>query len=44
LVVCIKGVGLEVNVEKIKFFEQSAGKNPTKNTTHIFHACTPPWF
>jgi len=44
LVVCIKGVGLEVNVEKIKFCGQSAGQNPTKNTTHIFNACTAPWF
>jgi hypothetical protein len=44
LVVFIKGVGLEVNVEKIKFCEQSAGQNPTKNIIHIFNAGTPPWF
>jgi hypothetical protein len=40
----VKGVGLKVSVEKIKFCEQSAGQNPTKNTTHIFNACTPSWF
>ena len=37
MVVCIKGVDLEVNVAIIKFFEQSAGQKPTKGTVQVFN-------